>query len=111
MAQKYSDKNGRKSTGATNGALGSLFGESTRKSGLDSDWNSVDPAVLHQIIWAVDALGGSVTVGSNKKGTAYFFKVFIGQPFDPVYFDGDDEGRAAMREWADRLMTHAAENA
>lgn len=111
MAQANAVKNGRNPKGAPSSPLGSLFGESTRKTGLDADWNAVDPNVLHQIVWAVDALGGSVTIGSNKKGNAYFFKVYAGQPFDPVYFDGDEEGRTAMREWADRLLTYAGEAA
>lgn len=108
MAASATSKNGRNTLKSPNSALGHLFGESTRKSSLDANWNEVSPTVLLSIVWAVDALGGSVTIGSNKKGTAYFFKVYIGQAFDPVYFDGDEEGRAEMAAWSDRLMEAAA---
>lgn len=103
--------NGKTSKPKANNQYGSLFGESTRKTGLDADWNVVDSHVVLRIVWAVTTLGGSVTLGSNKKGTAYYAKVYLGQPFDAVYFDGDEEGRAALAEWADRLVNFAAESA
>lgn len=100
--------NGRKSGNAVHGSLGHIFGQSTRKSDLDADWNSVEPVVLHRIIWAVDFLGGSVTFGSTRNGSAYTIKVYLGAPYDPVYFDGDDEGRAGMSAFADQLVEAAA---
>lgn len=108
MATQGNRKN--KSEGAQSGKrpYGHLFGQSTTKSGLDADWNAVNPAVLLRIIWAIDTMGGSVTIGTNKKGTAYYFKVYLGAPYDPVYFDGDDAGRAEMSEWGERLVEEAA---
>lgn len=108
MGTQATRKNGSAARNTQTGVYGHLFGDSTSKTGLDSAWNQVDPTVLQNIVWAIDAMGGSVTIGSNRKGTAYFFKVYIGQPYPPMYFDGDEEGRAAMREWADRLVEAAA---
>lgn len=91
--------------------LGHLFGESTRKTGLDADWSRVDKDVLHSIIWAIDTLGGAVTFSTTKNNNAYCIKVFMGAPFDPMYFDGDDEGRAALAAWTERLVEEAARSA
>lgn len=90
--------------------LGHLFGESTRKTGLDADWNQVQPDVLLRIVWAVDHFGGAVTFSTTKKNTAYCIKVYLGAPQNPVYFDGDEEGRAALAEWADLLVQAVAEH-
>lgn len=91
--------------------LGSLFGESTRKTGLDADWNEVEPNVLLAIVWGVSSLGGSVTLGVTRNGQAYTCKVYIGAPYDALYWDGDADGREQMRAWADRLIQLVAENA
>lgn len=90
--------------------LGHLFGESTKKSGLDADWNEVEPGVLHQAIWAVNQLGGAITFSTTRKGSAYVFKVYLGAPYDPVYFDGDSEGRERMAGWVQDLVIAVAEN-
>lgn len=100
----------RKSKQATKANLGHLFGESTRKTGLDADWNAVEPFVLHKAIWAINELGGAITFSTTKSGSAYVFKVYIGAPYSPVYFDGDEEGRAAMTAWVDDLVAVVAEN-
>lgn len=94
----------------SNEVAGRLFGQSTRKSGLDADWNQVDSTVLHRIVWAVDFLGGAVTFSTTKANSAYCVKVYMGQPYDPMYFDGDDEGRAALAAWAEQLVEAAAEH-
>lgn len=108
MATEGNRKNKGKGSNSATRPYGHLFGESTSKSGLDADWNAVDPTVLSRIIWSIDTMGGSVTIGSNKKGTAYYFKVYLGAPYDPMYFDGDEAGRAEMSEWAERLVEEAA---
>jgi len=106
-------KQSRKKNGVPtqNHALGHLFGESTKKSNLDADWNQVQPSVLLAIVWAVNQFGGATTFSTTRKGNAYCIKVYLGAPYDPLYFDGDDEGRAAMQEWADNLVAAAAEHA
>ena len=108
MASQNGKANPGKGSGAADKRYGHLFGESTTKQGLDAAWNEVDPVVLRDCIWAIDALGGSVTIGTNKKGTAYYFKVYLSAPFDPVYFDGSAEGRAALGEWVEQLVAAAA---
>ena len=92
------------------GAPTHLFGQSTRKTGLDADWNQVQPHVLASIIWACDYFGGAVTFSTTKNNQAYVVKVYMGQPFDPMYFDGDDEGRERLTAWADSLVIAAAEH-
>lgn len=109
MATQGNAKNTRNNKQSGDKRYGHLFGESTTKSNLDAAWNEVDPVVLHNIVWAVDAMGGSITIGTNRKGTAYYFKVYLGAPYDPVYFDGSSEGRAEMSEWAETLVKAAAE--
>lgn len=89
-------------------AHGRLFGESTRKSGLDADWNQVHPDVLHRIIWAIDLLGGATTFSTTRSGNAYVVKVYLGEPQAPKYFDGDAEGRDALAAWADSVVEAAA---
>lgn len=101
----------RTSSKPTSGKFQSLFGESTRKANLDADWNIVDPNVVFRAVWAISTLGGSITLGTNKKGTAFYIKVYLGAPYDAVYFDGDADGAAALAEWVDRLVEAAAENA
>lgn len=90
--------------------LSSMFGTSARKTGLDADWQQIEPIVLLNLVWAVDFFGGSVTLGSTRNNSAYVVKVYIGQAFDPVYFDGDAEGRESMRAWVDDLVLAAAES-
>ena len=89
--------------------MGQLFGESTRKSGLDADWKEVHPDVLHNLVWAISQLGGSVTIGVTRNGNAYSFKIYVGAPYDARYFDGDAEGREAMAEWVNDLVIAVAE--
>lgn len=109
--QRNSSSKNDKVLGKSRGAIGHLFGQSTRKTGLDADWNQVQPNVLLSIVWAIDVLGGAVTFSTTKNNNAYCIKVYLGAPYDPVYFDGDDEGRAALSEFADQLVAAAAEAA
>jgi len=109
--QGSSSKAGGSSRKNASHAFGHLFGQSTRKTGLDADWNQVQPTVLHSIIWAVSQLSGSVTFGTTKNGQAYTIKVYLGAPYDPMYYDGDEEGRARLAEWADQLVAAVAEHA
>jgi len=107
---------GRSKNGASNKSSGrqasagvrSLFGSSISKTGLDADWSEVDPVLLRDVIWAVDFLGGAITFSTTRNGKAYVFKVYMGEPFDPMYFDGDEEGRAEMRAWVESLVATAA---
>lgn len=105
------DKRSTKAPSTQRSDLGHLFGESTRKTGLDADWNQVQPEVLRDLVWAISTLGGSVTIGSTRKGNAYSVKVYIGAPYDAMYFDGDEEGRTRMAEWVQSLVIHVAESA
>jgi len=89
----------------------SLTGKGSGGANLDADWNQVEPNVLRDILWAVSMLGGSVTFGQTKSGRAYSVKLYIGAPFDPLYFDGSAEGRAEMADFAERWVTYAAEQA
>lgn len=88
--------------------LDSLFGGSIKKDGLDADWQRVSGEMLVRLLWAFDQLGGSVTLSTTKKGNAYVVKGYIGKAFEPIYFDGDDEGRAAFAEWVDQLVEMVA---
>lgn len=97
-----------KVNGKVNHSLDSLFPTSTSKSNLDADWNALNPQVVIRVIWAISTLGGTVQFSCTKNGNAYKVSVYIGKPYDPIYFDGNDEGRAAFAEWADSLVEHAA---
>lgn len=108
-SKKGQDRNVEKQK--ANARLSGLFGSNSRKVGLDADWLAVEPALLLNLVWAVDFFGGSVTLGSTRNNSAYVVKVYIGAPFDPMYFDGDEEGRAALAAWVDSLVTAAAESA
>lgn len=103
--------NGKNSGKSPSNRLQGLFGSSARKSGLDADWSEVEPIVLRDCIWAVDQLGGAITFSSTRNNNAYVFKVYMGAAFDPVYFDGDQEGREQMRAWVEQLVIAAAESA
>lgn len=81
-----------------------------KKTGLDADWGSVQPELLRDLLWAVCFFSGSVTLGATRSGEAYSIKLYIGEPFDPVYFDGDEEGRAEMGAWIETLVKAAAES-
>jgi hypothetical protein len=100
----------KKASKASVGSVGHLFGQSTRKSNLDADWLELDAQVLLRLVWAVDFFGGAVTLSTTKNGAAYVVKVFMGAPFDPMYFDGDEEGRASMAAWVESLVVAAAES-
>lgn len=91
--------------------LASLLGGNTKKSGLDANWAEVHPDVLRDLLWAITTVGGSVTLGCTKNNNAYSVKVFIGAPYDAMYFDGDAEGRAQLTEWVQNMVIAIAESA
>lgn len=90
-------------------ALQGLFGSSARKTGLDADWNLVEPSVIWEAVRWIDYLGGAITFSTTRNNNAYVFKVYIGAPYEPVYFDGDAEGRERMSEWVSSLAQQIAE--
>lgn len=88
--------------------LDTLLGGSTDKGHLDADWNAVEPSTIHAIVWAVTAMGGTVQFGTTKNCKAYTVKIYISRPYDPVYFDGNEEGRAAFAALASALVEAVA---
>lgn len=91
--------------------LDALLGGTEDKSALDADWNMVAPETLHAMVWSLSHLGGTVQFGTTKNNKAYTIKIYLGKAYDPIYFDGDDAGRAAMSTLAQALVETAAAQA
>lgn len=106
-----SSKNSRALSNKAPDHVRSLFGGQQSNSNADADWSLVPGDVLHNLLWAVSYLSGSVTLSTTKNGKAYSIKLYVGEPFDPRYYDGTEEGRAELAAWVDSLVKALAESA
>lgn len=88
--------------------LDALLGVKPNKEKLYADWADIDPGIIQNIVWATVEMGGTVQFGRTKNGYAYTIKMYVGKAYDPIYFDGNEDGRAAMAELAVSLVEAVA---
>lgn len=84
--------------------LDALLGVKKEKENLYADWAEVDAGIVSNLVWAASEMGGTIQFGRTKNCYAYTIKLYVGKPYDPIYFDGNDEGRASMAEMAVALV-------
>lgn len=88
--------------------LDDLLGASKDTGHLDANWNEVEPGIIATLVYCATFLGGTVQFGSTKNNKAYTIKLYIGRAYDPIYFDGDDAGRAEMAALAQSFIEKLA---
>lgn len=88
--------------------LDALLGVKPNKDKQYAEWADVDPGIIQNIVWATVEMGGTVQFGRTKNSAAYTIKMYVGKAYDPIYFDGNEEGRTAMAELAVALVEAVA---
>lgn len=96
--------------GVQNHAADWLFEEATGTNEGDADYNQIEPSILASLVWSTVHMGGNIQLGATKDGSTYVLRFFFGTPKKPMYFEGTDEGRAALLEFADKLLKQAIEH-
>lgn len=88
--------------------LSALLGVQRKDTDDYADWAEVEPGVLANLVWAVSEMGGTVQFGRTKNSKAYTVKLYVGEAYPPQYFDGNNEGRAALAALAQALVEAVA---
>lgn len=108
MSTKNGKSNALSALKRTTIDLDALLGSPKEDNKLYADWADIEPGVIANFVWAFVEMGGTVQFGRTKNCRAFVLKPYVGKAYDPIYFDGSPEGRAAMAELSAALVESVA---